>query len=80
LTTKKGKTKTKNFPSFVAIVGSGIRDPRSRMDKNQDPGSEIKTSQIRNTATSQTNISVSLVTFFRVKNTTFSKLYGYKKK
>jgi hypothetical protein len=30
----------KNFPpsSFGAVVGSGIRDPGSGMDKNQDPG------------------------------------------
>jgi hypothetical protein len=34
LAAQKGKTTTKNFPSFVAVVGSGIRDPRSRMDKN----------------------------------------------
>jgi hypothetical protein len=27
--------------SFVTVFGSGIRDPRSRMGKNQDPGSEI---------------------------------------
>jgi hypothetical protein len=25
--------------SFVAVFGSGIRDPRSGMGKNQDPGS-----------------------------------------
>jgi hypothetical protein len=27
--------------SFVAVFGSGIRDPRSGMGKNQDPGSGI---------------------------------------
>jgi hypothetical protein len=27
--------------SFVAVFGSGIRDPESGMGKNQDPGSEI---------------------------------------
>jgi hypothetical protein len=35
---------TSNFfspPSFVAIFGSGIRDPGSGMGKNQDPGSGI---------------------------------------
>jgi hypothetical protein len=34
--------------SFVAVFGSGIRDPGSGMGKNQDPG---LTSRIRNTAT-----------------------------
>jgi hypothetical protein len=28
-------------PSFVAVFGSGIRDPGSGMGKNQDPGSGI---------------------------------------
>jgi hypothetical protein len=35
---------TKNFfspLSFVAVLGSGIRDPGSGMGKNQDPGSGI---------------------------------------
>ncbi len=27
--------------SFVAVFGSGIRDPESGMGKNQDPGSGI---------------------------------------
>jgi hypothetical protein len=27
--------------SFVAVFGSGIRDPGSGMGKNQDPGSRI---------------------------------------
>ncbi len=27
--------------SFVAVFGSGIRDPGSGMGKNQDPGSQI---------------------------------------
>jgi hypothetical protein len=37
--TKNGRTKT-NFSSssFGGVVGSGIRDPGSGMDKNQDPG------------------------------------------
>jgi hypothetical protein len=37
--TKKRMTK-KNFSplSFVAVFGSGIRDPGSGMGKNQDPG------------------------------------------
>jgi hypothetical protein len=34
------------FPSFVAVVGFGIRDQGSGMDKYQDPG---WTSRIRNT-------------------------------
>ncbi len=40
--TKNGLTK-KNFSplSFVAVFGSGIRDPGSGMGKNQDPGSGI---------------------------------------
>jgi hypothetical protein len=35
--------KSNFFPplSFVAIFGSGIRDPGSGMGKNQDPGSGI---------------------------------------
>jgi hypothetical protein len=37
-----------SFLSFVAVFGSGIRDPGSGMGKNQDPG---LTSRIRNTAT-----------------------------
>jgi hypothetical protein len=37
--TKKGLTKKKFSPlSFVAVFGSGIRDPGSGMGKNQDPG------------------------------------------
>jgi hypothetical protein len=28
--------------SFVAVLGSGIRDPESRMGKNQDLGSGIR--------------------------------------
>jgi hypothetical protein len=28
--------------SFVAVFGSGIRDPGSGMGKNQDPGSGIR--------------------------------------
>ncbi len=42
--TKKGTGRTTNFfspLSFVAIFGSGIRDPGSGMSKNQDPGSGI---------------------------------------
>jgi hypothetical protein len=42
--TEKGMTT--NFIttlSFVAVFGSGIRDPGSRMGKNQDPGSGINT-------------------------------------
>jgi hypothetical protein len=36
--TKNGRTK-KIFPSsFSAVVGSGIQDPGSGMDINQDPG------------------------------------------
>jgi hypothetical protein len=35
--TKKGRTKFLSPSSFVA-VGSGIRNPGSGMDKNQDPG------------------------------------------
>jgi hypothetical protein len=40
--TKKGLT-TNFFPplSFVAVFGSGIQDPRSRMGKNQDTRSRI---------------------------------------
>jgi hypothetical protein len=40
--TKKGLTKIFFSPlSFVVVFGSGIRDPGSGMDKNQDPGSGI---------------------------------------
>jgi hypothetical protein len=40
--TKKGMTTNFCSPlSFVAVFGSGIRDPGSGMDKNQDPGSGI---------------------------------------
>jgi hypothetical protein len=41
--TKKGMT-TNFFSSlyFVAVFGSGIRDPGSGMGKNQDPGSGIR--------------------------------------
>jgi hypothetical protein len=45
--TKKGLTTNFFSPlSFVAVFGSGIRDPGSGMGKNQDPGSGIN---IRNT-------------------------------
>jgi hypothetical protein len=41
LATKNSRTK-KNLPLlFGAVVGSGIWDPRSGMDKNQDLGSRI---------------------------------------
>jgi hypothetical protein len=47
--TNNGFTKKKfSHLSFVAVFGSGIRDPGSGMGKNQDPG---LTSRIRNTAT-----------------------------
>jgi hypothetical protein len=37
--TKKGMTTNFFSPlSFVAVFGSGIRDPGSGMGKNQDPG------------------------------------------
>jgi hypothetical protein len=40
--TKKGLTTNFFSPlSFVAVFGSGIRDPGSGMGKNQDPGSGI---------------------------------------
>jgi hypothetical protein len=40
--TKYGLTKKKFSPlSFVAVFGSGIRDPGSGMGKNQVPGSGI---------------------------------------
>jgi hypothetical protein len=40
--TKNGLTKKKFSPlSFVAVFGSGIRDPGSGMGRNQDPGSGI---------------------------------------
>ncbi len=40
--TKNGLTKEFFSPlSFVAVFGSGIRDPGSGMGKNQDPGSGI---------------------------------------
>jgi hypothetical protein len=40
---KKGLTTNFFSPlSFVAVFGSGIRDPRSGMGKNQDPGSRIR--------------------------------------
>jgi hypothetical protein len=39
---KNGLTKKIFSPlSFVAVFGSGIRDPGSGMGKNQDPGSGI---------------------------------------
>ncbi len=40
--TNRGMTTNFFSPlSFVAVFGSGIRDPGSGMGKNQDPGSEI---------------------------------------
>jgi hypothetical protein len=40
--TKKGLTTNFFSPlSFIAVFGSGIRDPGSGMGKNQDPGSGI---------------------------------------
>jgi hypothetical protein len=40
--TKKGMPTNFFSPlSFVAVLGSGIRDPGSGMSKNQDPGSGI---------------------------------------
>ncbi len=40
--TKQGMTTNLFSPlSFVDVFGSGIRDPGSRMGKNQDPGSGI---------------------------------------
>jgi hypothetical protein len=36
--TKKVGQLTFSPSSFVAVVGSGIWDPDSGMDKNQDPG------------------------------------------
>jgi hypothetical protein len=40
--TKKGLTTNLFSPlSFLAVLGSGIRDPGSGMGKNQDPGSGI---------------------------------------
>jgi hypothetical protein len=40
--TKNGLTNKIFSPlSFVAVFGSGIRDPGSGMGKNQDPGSGI---------------------------------------
>ncbi len=40
--TKKGLTTNFFWPlSFVAVFGSGIRDPESGIGKNQDPGSAI---------------------------------------
>jgi hypothetical protein len=42
--TKKGLTKkffSSLILSLVTVFGSGIRDPRSGMGKNQDPGSRI---------------------------------------
>jgi hypothetical protein len=40
--TKKCLTKDFFSPlSFLPVFGSGIRDPGSRMGKNQDPGSGI---------------------------------------
>jgi hypothetical protein len=37
--TKKGRTKKISpAPLFGAVVGSGIRDPESEMNKNQNPG------------------------------------------
>ncbi len=38
---KKGRTTNFSPFSFVAVVGCGIRDPGSWMDKNPDPGSGI---------------------------------------
>jgi hypothetical protein len=39
MTTKKGMTINFFSPhSFIAVFGSGIRDPGSGMGKNQDPG------------------------------------------
>jgi hypothetical protein len=42
VTTKKYDNKFVSPLSFVAVFGSGIRDPESGMGKNQDPGSGIK--------------------------------------
>jgi hypothetical protein len=36
--TKKGMSKKNFLLLFVVVVGSGIRDPGSGMDKNQDTG------------------------------------------
>ncbi len=42
MATEKGVTTNFFSPlSFVAVLGSGIRDPGSGMGKNQDPGSGI---------------------------------------
>ncbi len=41
MVTKKGRTTNFSPSSFGAVVGSGIRDPKSGLDKNQDPGSGI---------------------------------------
>jgi hypothetical protein len=46
---KKERQKKFVVPSFFVVVASGIRDPGSEIENNQDPGSVIKTFRIRNT-------------------------------
>jgi hypothetical protein len=43
---KKGTTIIFFPTSFVIVVGSGIQDPRSKMDKNQGPGINIPDPQL----------------------------------
>ena len=55
--TKKGMTTNFFSPlSFVAVFGSGIRDPGSGMGKNQDPGSGIRDKHTGSATLEQTDI------------------------